>query len=114
MIALAKGWVWRMALRDMRRGIRPLLLSMSCVVLAVASVVVAFSFRENVLSSIQAQSKSLLGADLALDSRAPFSADDEMLIQSVGGDQARQIGFTSMVYFPASGDSRLASSRPRR
>ena len=60
-------WVWRMALRDGRRGLRPLLLSMSCVMLAVASVVVAFSFRENVQSSIQAQSKSLLGADLSLD-----------------------------------------------
>ena len=100
-----------MALRDGRRGSRPLLLSMSCVVLAVASVVVAFSFRENVQSSIQTQSKSLLGADLALDSREPFSAEDEALFRSLGGDQSRQIGFTSMVYFPRSGDSRLVQVR---
>jgi putative ABC transport system permease protein len=110
MISFAKGWVWRMALRDGRRG-RALLLSMSCIVLAVASVVVAFSFRENLLTSVQAQSKSLLGADLALESREPFSQEDETLIQSLGGDQSRQVGFTSMAFFPASGQSRLVQVR---
>ena len=104
-------WIWRMALRDGRRGLRPLLLSMACVILAVASVVVAFSFRENVQSSIQTQSKSLLGADLALDSREPFSSEDEALFRSLGGDQSRQIGFTSMAYFPRTGDSRLVQVR---
>ena len=111
MKGLFSAWVWRMALRDGRRGLRPLLLSMSCVMLAVASVVVAFSFRENVQSSIQAQSKSLLGADLALDSREPFTPEDEALFRSLGGDQSRQIGFTSMAYFPRSGDSRLVQVR---
>src|SRR5262245_55410141 len=110
MIAFAKAWVWRMALRDGRRG-RALLFSMSCVALAVASVVVAFSFRENLLASVHAQSKSLLGADLALESREPFSDEDESLIRSLGGDQSRQVGFTSMVFFPASGDSRLVQVR---
>jgi putative ABC transport system permease protein len=108
---LITKWIWRMALRDSRRGLRPLLLSMSCVILAVASVVVAFSFRENLQSSIQAQSKSLLGADLAIDSREPFSPEDEALFRSLGGDQSRQIGFTSMAYFPKTGDSRLVQVR---
>lgn len=100
-----------MAFRDGRRGVRPLLISMSCVVLAVASVVIAFSFRENLLASIQAQSKSLLGADLALESREPLSADDETLMRTLGGDQSRQIGFSSMVFFPATGGSRLVQVR---
>src|SRR5574341_224815 len=111
MMGYAKLWVWRMALRDGRRSLRSLFFSLSCVALAVASVVVAFSFRENLLSSIQAQSKSLLGADLALESREPLSKEDEALIQSLGGDQSRQVGFTSMAYFPASGDSRLVQIR---
>ncbi len=111
MIGFAKLWVWRMALRDGRRGLRSLFFSLSCIVLAVASVVVAFSFRENLLFSLQAQSKSLLGADLALESREPFSKEDEKLIHSLGGDQSRQVGFTSMVYFPTSGDSRLVQVR---
>lgn len=111
MFAFAKLWVWRMALRDGRRGLRLLLFSMTCVMLAVASVVLAFAFRENLLSSIQAQSKSLLGADLALESRAAFSAADEKLFVSLGGDQSRQVRFSSMAYFPASGESRLVQVR---
>jgi putative ABC transport system permease protein len=106
-----KLWVWRMALRDGRRGLRPLFFSMTCVVLAVASVVVAYSFRENLQASVQAQSKGLLGADLAIAGRQPFSPAAEALIASIGGDQSRQIGFTSMAFFPGSGDSRLVQVR---
>lgn len=106
-----KIWVWRLALRDGRRGLRPLLLSMSSVVLAVASVVAVFSFRDNLQSSIQNQSKSLLGADLSLDSREAFTAEDEVLFRSIGGDQSRQIGFSSMAYFSRTGDSRLVQVR---
>ena len=111
MTALFKLWVWRLALRDGRRGLRPLLLSMSSVVLAVASVVAVFSFRENLQSSVQLQSKSLLGADLALDGREPFSSEDEALFRSLGGEQSRQVGFASMVYFSRSGGSRLVQVR---
>ena len=111
MEGLWKLWVWRLALRDGRRGLRPLLLSMSSVVLAVASVVAVFSFRENLQSSIQTQSKGLLGADLSLDSREAFTPDDEALFRSIGGDQSRQIGFSSMAYFSRSGDSRLVQVR---
>ena len=106
-----KLWVWRIALRDSRRGLKPLLLSMASVILAVAAVVAVFSFRDNLQSNIQTQSKSLLGADLALDSREPFSPDDEALFRSLGGEQSRQVGFTSMAYFPRSGDSRLVQVR---
>ena len=111
MRTLFRKWVWRMALRDARRGLKPLLLSMSCVILGVASIVVAFSFRDNLQSSIRTQSKSLLGADLAIDSREPFSQEAEALIASLGGDQSRQIGFASMAYFPGSGASRLVQVR---
>jgi putative ABC transport system permease protein len=85
--------------------------SMASVILAVAAVVAAFSFRDNLQSNIQSQSKSLLGADLALDSREPLTAEDENLFRSLGGAQARLIGFGSMVFFPGSGDSRLMQVR---
>src|SRR2546426_11291682 len=104
-------WVLRMALRDIRRGLKPLFLSVACVILGVASVVIAFSFRDNLQSSVQAQSKSLLGADLAIDSREPFSPDVEALLRSLGGDQSRQGSFSSMAYFPLTGASRLVQGR---
>ncbi len=106
-----RRWIWRMALRDGRRGVKHLLLSMSCVILGVMSVVTAYSFRDNLQSAIQRQSKSLLGADLAIDSRQTFSESSEALIASLGGEQSRQIGFASMAYFPASGDARLVQVR---
>ena len=106
-----RPWIWQLARRDLRRGVKPLLLSMSSVILAVAAVVAAFSFRENLQSNIQTQSKSLLGADLALDSREPFSPEDEALFRSLGGDQSRQVGFNSMAFFPRTGDSRLVQVR---
>ena len=104
-------WVWRLAWRDARCGLRPLLLSMISVILAVASVVAAFSFRDNLQFSVQVQAKSLLGADLALGSRAAFTAEQEALFRAIGGDQSRQVGFASMAYFPRSGDSRLVQVR---
>src|SRR5262245_3859019 len=109
--SIFKKWVWVIAVREMRRGLKPLLLSMLCVILAVMSVVVAYSFRDNVQSSIRLQSKSLLGADLALESRQFFTAEDEALFRSLAGDQSRQVGFSSMAYFPASGTSRLVQVR---
>lgn len=111
MKGLFKIWVWRLALRDGRRSLRALLLSMASMILAVASVVAAFSFRDNLQSSIQAQSKSLLGADLSLESRAAFTPEDEALFRSIGGEQSRQIGFASMAYFARTGDSRLVQVR---
>jgi len=111
MEALFKPWVWKMSVRDARRGLKPLLLSVMCVVLGVLSVVAAFSFHDNVQSSVRTQAKSLLGADLALDSRQPFTPEAETLIRSLAGDQSRQIGFASMAYFAGSGKSRLVQVR---
>jgi putative ABC transport system permease protein len=108
---LFKTWVWKMAMREARRGLKPLLLSVLCVVLGVMSVVAAFSFHDNVQSSVRAQAKTLLGADLAIDSRQPFTRDAEALIRSLAGEQSRQIGFTSMAYFAGSGKSRLVQVR---
>jgi putative ABC transport system permease protein len=106
-----KRWIWRMAWRDARRDLKPLLLATLCVVLGVGSVVTAYSFRDNLHSSIRTQSKSLLGADLSIESREAFSPDDEALIASIGGEQSRQISFSSMVYLPATGGSRLVQVR---
>ncbi|MGH7823943.1 MAG: ABC transporter permease [Candidatus Binatia bacterium] len=111
MISLFKRWVWLMALRDARRGLKTMLLSMSCVVLGVSAVVASYSFRDNLQSSVRAQSKGLLGADLAIASREPFSNEAEALIASIGGNQSRQIGFSSMAYFPKTGNSRLVQVR---
>jgi len=108
---LVAPWVWRVAWRDGKRSFGKLLRAMSCVVIGIASLVAVLSFRDNLASSTQEQSKTLLGADLEISGREPFSPEAEALIASIGGDQSRQIGFSSMAYFPKSGASRLIQVR---
>jgi putative ABC transport system permease protein len=105
------AWIWPLAWRDGRRGLFKLLLALSCVMVGVASMVAAMSFRENLAASTREQAKTLLGADLAIQSREPFSPEAEALIKSIGGDQSREIAFSSMAYFPGSGASRLVQVR---
>src|SRR5512143_4222582 len=92
-------WFCRTAWRDARRSLLKLSLALSCVIIGVACIVAAMSFRENLAASTREQSKSLLGADLALESREPFSPEVETLIQSIGGVQSREIAFSSMAFF---------------
>jgi putative ABC transport system permease protein len=107
-------WIRRMAWRDARRNLLKLSLTLACVTIGVACIVAAMSFRENLAASTREQSKSLLGADLALESREPFSPEAETLIQSIGGDQSREIAFSSMAFFPHTGASRLVQVRALR
>lgn len=109
--ALLTPWIWRMAWRDGRASFAKLFLAIVCIVIAVATVVAGLSFRSALRRSTLEQSKTLLGADLAIGSREPFSAEAEQLIASLGGNQSRQIGFTSMAYFAKSGASRLVQVR---
>ncbi|MBI2357465.1 MAG: ABC transporter permease [Deltaproteobacteria bacterium] len=111
MRAIFKSWVWKMAARDARYGVRKLVLSMSCVVLGAASYVAVASFSKNLEVAVEEQSKSLLGADLAIQSRQPFSREAESLLRSLGGRQSRQINFSSMAYFPDTGKTRLVQVR---
>lgn len=107
-------WFCRIAWRDARRNLLKLTLALSCVIIGVACIAAAMSFRENLAASTHEQSKSLLGADLALESREPFSPEAEALIQSIGGDPSREISFSSMAFFPDNGASRLVQVRALR
>ena len=58
MSPMLRGWIWKMAFRDARRRIKPMLLAMSCVVLGVAAIVASFSFRDNLQTSVSARAHS--------------------------------------------------------
>src|SRR5258706_3253275 len=105
------GWTWQMAWRDSRTSRRRLLLFSTSITLGVAALVAISSFGKSLKSAIDGQAKALLGADLALASRANFSPEEEKLFQSLGGAQAREIDFSSMIYFPKGEGTRLVSVR---
>jgi putative ABC transport system permease protein len=104
-------WTWVMAWRDSRASRRKLLLFSSSIVIGIAALVAISSFGENLRAAIEQQAKSLLGADLAITARDPFTPEMEELFAEIGGEQAREVIFSSMVYFPKSGGTRLVHVR---
>ena len=107
----SNSWVWKMAWRDSRRSRRRLFFSFASITLGIAALVAISSFGDNLERAIHSQSKALLGADLVVASRRPFGRETLQLIQSLGGEQSRQVSFSSMIYFPKSGSTRLARVR---
>lgn len=61
--------------------------------------------------AVDEQARTLLGADLAVGSRVRFTPEHEAFLRSLGGQQSREISFTTMVVFPRSGGTRLAQVR---
>ncbi|NNE48041.1 MAG: FtsX-like permease family protein, partial [Rhodothermales bacterium] len=104
-------WLLQMAWRESRGSKGRLLLFVSSIVLGVAALVAIQSFGDSLRATIDDQAQSLLGADLSLENRRPFGAQAEALIDSIGGQQARRVSFSSMAYFPANGDTRLSTVR---
>jgi putative ABC transport system permease protein len=100
-----------MAWRDTRTSRGRLLLFSSSIVMGVAALAAIGSLGTNLERAIEEQAKTLLGADLAISSRQPFSAEEETWMNQIGGEQSREISFSSMIYFPASGGTRLAQAR---
>ncbi len=105
------AWAWKMAWRDSRSSRGQLLLFTTSIMLGVAALVAISSFRTNLKSALDRQAKTLLGADLLVRSRRPLTPEAQAVVNSLGGRQAREVRFPSMVYFAGSGGSRLAQVR---
>ncbi|MDQ8187538.1 FtsX-like permease family protein [Pelagicoccus sp. SDUM812002] len=104
----SRSWIFLMAWRDMRRAKRQLALFALAVVAGVAALVAINSFRANLESEMDRQSRSLLGADVEYDANVPFSDKAEALISMVPAESiAREIKFATMAYFPTKDDTRI-------
>jgi putative ABC transport system permease protein len=79
--------------------------------MGVAALVSVGSFGDSLLDAVESQAKTLLGADLAVRSRGPFSAEAEALLDSFGGEQARLTSFASMAVFSEQDATRLVRVR---
>jgi len=108
---LLDGWAWKMAWRESRSTGKRLFLFISSIVLGVAALVAINSFGQNLRNAVDEQAKSLLGADLVITHRQPFSQETEDLFDSWGGEQSREVRLASMVYFPEGDGTRLIEVR---
>jgi putative ABC transport system permease protein len=105
-------FILRMAWRDSRASRRRLLLFSLCVVVGIAAVVALGSFGASLGRAIEEQTKALLGADLVVGSRAALSPEVDRYLQNLGGREATQTTFSSMMVFPgAAGNTRLVQVR---
>ncbi len=100
-------WLFTMAWRDSRRNQSRLLLFISSIILGIAALVAINSFGDSMQRDIESEAKKLLGADLEVESRAPFNDQQKALFDSLGGIQSKEISFASMVLFPKNGGTRL-------
>jgi putative ABC transport system permease protein len=81
---------------------------MAAIIVGVAAQVAITSFRENLNTSINEQSKELLGADLEVEKNAPFPDELVAYLDSLSPDQSDMLRFTSMALFPKNGMTRLS------
>ena len=109
--SLLTPWTWRMAWRDSRNSRRRLIVFSSSIVLGIGALVAIASFGKNLEAAIELQAKALLGADLVLGSRQAFGDAEKKIFAELGGQQANEISFSSMIRFPATEGSRLIQVR---
>ncbi|MEP6834925.1 MAG: FtsX-like permease family protein [Gemmatimonas sp.] len=104
----------RLAWKESRTARKRLALYMSSIALGVTALVAIDSFAGNVTRSIREQSRTLLGGDLGLDTRAAFPASVDSLLDSLGNagiKSARMTSLTSMALAVRSGGTRLVQLR---
>lgn len=97
------SFILRMAWRDTRASRRRLLLFSLAIVLGVAALVAVGSLRDNLRVAIEEQTKSLLGADLTVNSRSPLTPETENFFATLGEARSREIAFNSMLIIPREG-----------
>jgi putative ABC transport system permease protein len=104
------AFVVRMAARELRGAARRLLFLTGTIAVGVAALVAINSFSRNLEDSVREQARSLLGADLSLVARQPFSPRVEALVDSLTrktAAAARLTSFSGMAYVPRTAGTRL-------
>ncbi len=100
-----------MAWRDARSNKKRLFVYISAIIIGVAAQVAITSFRDSLNTTINNQSKELLGADLEIETEQLPPDTLTAYFNKLGGEQAQITEFPSMVLFPKGGNSRLSNIR---
>jgi len=105
------SWLLLMAWRDSRRNRSRLFLFISSIILGIAALVAIYSFEYNLRKDIDSQAKSLLGADLVIETNKTVKEEAKPLLGSLGKERSEERAFASMIYFPKNQGTRLVNVR---
>ena len=93
------SFILKMAWRDSRASRRRLALFSLSIVLGIAALTGIGSLGENLRRTVELQTKSLLGSDLAVTSRKPFDEAAMKYFHGVGGELSTEVALTTQLYF---------------
>ncbi len=102
------SWLLKMAWRDSRRNQGRLLLFISSIILGIGALVAINSFSENLQADINREAKTLLGADLKIESNRLMTDSLQTALELIEGERAQVTNFVSMILFPKNGGTRLS------
>ena len=95
------SFILKMAWRDSRASRRRLALFSLSIVLGIAALTGIASLGDNLRRTVELQTRSLLGSDLAVTARKPFDEATMKYFRSVGGEVATETAFATPLYFSA-------------
>ena len=93
------NFILKMAWRDSRASRRRLALFSLSIVLGIAALTGIGSLGDNLRRTVELQTKSLLGSDLAVTSRKPFDEAAMKYFRSVGGELSTEVALTTQLNF---------------
>ncbi|MCY3611643.1 MAG: ABC transporter permease [Gemmatimonadetes bacterium] len=108
------GFAFRMARRQWRAALRRLGVYMASITVGVAALVALHSFRNDVVRSIQAENRTLLGGDVRIAANRPLPDSVTAIVDSLvagGAEAARVTGLLSMALAEEDGRTRLVQLR---
>ncbi len=111
---MIRSFAFSLARREARAGIRKLGIHVGSIALGVAALVAIHSFRADVSTSIERESRSILGADLRLSSSTPLNDTVRAVVDSLmseGAEASMVVDLPSMVLSERSQIARLMQIR---
>jgi len=109
LLALLHPWTWLMAWRDARRSWPRMALFSLSITLGVGALVALGSMCGSMQTTLNEETRTLVGADLVLANNVPPSPAETEFVRQLGGQQASLNSYSSTIYFPDRGIMRLVN-----
>lgn len=108
------GRVLRLALRDLRGGLRGVRILIACLVLGVAAIAAIGTVRAALEAGLAREGAALLGGDAAVEFTYRFATDEERAwMAQVADDVSETVDFRSMLVVDDKGQTRRALTQVR-